>query len=292
MGKRTAFFRILTAGVWIATVPGCTAVLDGMADEGNVVTRQYSEPAAGEQVLRAELDLKVGDLRVSPGSPHQIYDLELRYNERFFRPVVDFRRDDAEGELSVGFEGEGRSSFRRMADNLIHLRVSPEAALVLTANTGVGSSTFDLTGLKLQSINLQTGVGETKLSMLQPNRGTCDRVEITAGVGEFELIGLGNLAFQNFRFRGGVGESTLDFSGDWNQIGEIRVEVGVGEVTLRIPRSIGAEIRMNKGFFSDADLPEFRKEGNTYFSDNLERVDKVIRFRVQAGIGGVSVRWM
>jgi hypothetical protein len=292
MGKRTAFFRILAAGFWIATASGCTAVLDGMADEGNVVTRQYSEPAAGEQALRAEVDLKVGDLQVSPGSPDQIYDLELRYNEHFFRPVVDFRRDNTEAELNIGFEGEGRSSFRRMSDNLIRLKVSPEAALDLTANTGVGTSTFDLGGLRLQSLNLQTGVGETKLSMLQPNRGTCDRVEISAGVGEFELVGLGNLGFQSFRFRGGVGESTLDFSGDWNQIGEIRVEVGVGEVTLRIPRSVGAEIRMNKGFFSDANLPDFRKEGNTYFSENLERVDKVIRFRVQAGIGGVSVRWM
>lgn len=292
MGKRMAFFPILAAGVWIATSFGCTAVLDGMADEGNVVTRQFSEPAAGEQVLRAEVDLKVGDLQVSPGSPQQIYDLELRYNEHFFRPVVDFRRDGAEAELSVGFEGEGRSSFRRMSDNLIRLRVSPEAALDLTANTGVGTNTFDLSGLKLQTLNLQTGVGETKLRMLQPNRGACDRVEISAGVGEFELIGLGNLGFESFRFRGGVGESTLDFSGDWSQIGEIRVEVGVGEVTLRIPRSVGAEIRMNKGFFSDADLPEFREEGNTYFSENLERVDKVIRLRVQAGIGGVSVRWM
>ncbi len=291
MVKRTACFGFLAAGVWIAAA-GCTAVLDGMADEGNVVTKQYSEPAAGEEVLRADVDLKVGDLQVSPGSPDRIYELELRYNEQLFRPAVDFRRDGKEADLTIGFESEGRSSFRRMSENLIRLKVSPEAALDLNANTGVGSSTIDLSGLKLQSLNLQTGVGETKLSMLQPNRGTCERVEISAGVGEFELIGLGNLGFRTFNFRGGVGESILDFSGDWSQIGEVRVEVGVGEVSLRIPRSLGAEIRMNKGFFSDANLPEFRKEGNTYFSQNLDRVDKVIRFRVQAGIGGVSVRWM
>ncbi len=291
MVKRTACFGFLAAGVWIAAA-GCTAVLDGMADEGNVVTKQYSEPAAGEEVLRADVDLKVGDLQVSPGSPDRIYELELRYNEQLFRPAVDFRRDGKEADLTIGFESEGRSSFRRMSENLIRLKVSPEAALDLNANTGVGSSTIDLSGLKLQSLNLQTGVGETKLSMLQPNRGTCERVEISAGVGEFELIGLGNLGFRTFNFRGGVGESTLDFSGDWSQIGEVRVEVGVGEVLLRIPRSLGAEIRMNKGFFSDANLPEFRKEGNTYFSQNLDRVDKVLRFRVQAGIGGVSVRWM
>jgi hypothetical protein len=39
-------------------------------------------------------------------------------------------------------------------------------------------------------------------------------------------------------------------------------------------------------------LPEFEKEGNTYYSNNRGRVEKTVRIRVQAGIGGVAVRWI
>lgn len=282
----------LVLGLLLAACAGCVPDLTSWAEDGPSVTRNYSEPAAGDQVLLAEVDLKVGELQVGPGSQSEAYDLELRYNEAMFSPRVDFERQDGKARLDIALEGGGRTSFRKMGNSLIRLRVNPEVPLELTANTGVGSNTVDLSGLSLQQLRLQAGVGDTKVTMLHANRIHCDRVTIAAGVGGFELTGLGNFGFRSFDFRGGVGESRLDFSGDWNEIGEVSVEVGVGQVELRIPRSIGAEIRMNKGLFSDASLPEFRKEGNTYFSENLDRVDKVVRMRVQAGIGGVNVRWM
>lgn len=278
--------------VCVLASAGCVSDLGSWADEGRTVTQSYSEPAAGDQLLKATVDLKVGELQVSPGNPDLAYELELRYNETMFKPRVDFQRSEGQAMLDIALEGEGKTSFRNMGNSLIRLQVNPATPLDLTANSGVGSNTIDLSGLSLQNMQMQAGVGETRVSMLQPNRVACDRVSIVAGVGAFELIGLGNFSSRSFDFRGGVGDSRLEFSGDWSVLGEVSVEVGVGQVELRIPRSLGAEIQISKGFFSDASLPEFEKEGNTYYSDNRGRVEKTIRIRVQAGIGGVAVRWI
>ena len=62
---------------------------------------------------------------------------------------------------------------------------------------------------------------------------------------------------------------------------------------LRIPSDVGAEIRTEGGFLSKCCRSGFTKtEGDTYYSDNLDRAGKVIRFDIQNGIGNVKVRWM
>ena len=50
---------------------------------------------------------------------------------------------------------------------------------------------------------------------------------------------------------------------------------------------------MNQGFFSDLTVPDgFTKEGDTYLSDNRDRVEKILKIRVRAGIGGVKFSWL
>ena len=115
---------------------------------------------------------------------------------------------------------------------------------------------------------------------------------MTSGVGAMELIGIGNLSFREFEFQGGVGGSKLDFSGDWSELGDVEIEVGVGGVEILVPRNIGVEVRVSKGFFSEFSMPGFDKQGDTYYSDNIEQVEKVVKFRISAGIGGVQIKWI
>jgi hypothetical protein len=107
-----------------------------------------------------------------------------------------------------------------------------------------------------------------------------------------DLIGLGNFNFHKLDFRGGVGESTLDFSGEWQTQGSVDIEVGVGGILIKLPRDIGAELRISKGFFSNYDIEGFVKRGDTFYSDNLEKVGKVLKLNIRSGIGEVSVRWI
>jgi hypothetical protein len=283
--------RLLVLIMTMVTLSSCVVSLDGLGGETNYVDFTQSEPAGDEELLRAQVELKVGQIEVEPGSNSNSYELELHYNELAFEPVVDFIHEGVVADLSVGLEGEGKS-FRGLGENRLFLRLSPETPLELETSNGVGECNLNLTGMKVRSLVLESGVGETTLTMLEANPILCEAVKISSGVGALELVGLGNLSFEELEFQGGVGEASLDFSGNWDTIGEVDIEVGVGGITLLLPTGIGAEIRAKKTFMSDIELPEFTKKGNVYYSDNIDQVEKVIKFRVTAGIGGVELEWI
>jgi hypothetical protein len=269
----------------------CTISTDGWIGETRYADFSQSEALAGEEGIHAKVQVKVGQMEVGPSSPENLYEVELHYNELAFKPKIDFRREAGDAYLDLGLSGEGKS-FSSLGKNITRLRINPDVPLDLRSDTGVGESTIDLTGMKTRSLWLQTGVGEATISMLEPNRIQCGVLEVTSGVGALSVVGLGNFSFREFRFRGGIGGTELDFSGEWKEVGDVRIEVGVGGVEIRIPRDIGVEMRVSKGFFSEFEMPGFSKQGDIYYSDNIDRVEKVVQFNVKAGIGGVEVRWL
>jgi len=275
----------------IAVSASCAMSLDDWGGEANYVYFNQSEPAGEEELLRATVELGVGQMEIQPGSTENAYEVDMHFNELAFRPQVEFQREDGKARLKVGLEGEGQS-FMKMGETILSLRLNPETPLHLDASTGVGESNIDLSGMRIRSLSLECGIGETSLTVTQPNRSECDRVEVSSGVGAMELIGLGNLSFREFEFQGGVGGSRLDFSGDWAELGDVDIEVGVGGIEILIPKDLGVEIRVSKGFFSEFSMPGFEKQGDTYFSDNIDQVDKVVKFNVHAGIGGVQIKWI
>lgn len=275
----------------IAATASCAMSFDDWEGTANFVDFNQSEPAGEEQLLKASVELGVGQMEIGPGSAEFAYEVELHFNESAFRPQVEFERENGRARLKVGLEGEG-PAFRKMGENRLNLRLNPQTPLELEASTGVGESTIDLSGMQVRSLSLECGVGQTNLSITQPNQTECGRVEVTSGVGEMELIGLGNLSFREFEFQGGVGGSTLDFSGNWDTLGEVEIEVGVGGIEILIPRDIGIEIRVSKSFFSEISMPGFDKQGDTYYSDNIDQVEKIVKFNVSAGIGEVEIKWI
>jgi len=270
---------------------GCNLAINDWAGEASYTDLYQSEDFAGDSSIDARIDLKVGELQVQAGDPSKVYELDVHYNELAFKPEVDFQRFDESAKLEISLEGEGKS-FRNPGKNRLDLRINPETALNLESHTGVGESNLDLTGLKVDRLVLQSGVGETRLSMLESNRTTCELIEVTSGVGQLDVIGLGNFHFKKLNFRGGVGESNLEFSGDWTEVGSVTIEVGVGAVEVRLPRDIGAELTISKGFFSNYEVEGFTKRGDTFFSDNMERVEKIVKINIRSGLGGVEVRWI
>lgn len=273
----------------LAGLSACMLDLDELG-EARYANFTRSEPAGDEEGMDAEVSLRVGTLTITPGSPDRAYEVDLQYNERAFEPRLQFTR--RQGRAHFEFELEGGKSVRRVGKTNLHVQFNPQKPLRLEARMGVGKCHIDLSGMKVESLLLESGVGEAGLTVLSPTGTVCDEARIRSGVGGTEVLGLGNLGFRTFRFQGGVGGSTLDFSGSWEHVGEVEIEVGVGGVEIRIPRDIGAEIHVSKSFLSGLEITGFRKEGNTYLSENLDRVAKVVRFRISAGIGGVEIRWI
>ncbi len=246
-------------------------------------------PLEGETRLEAEVHLEVGHLMIDQGDPSNLYEAELSFDGGVVEPRLDLQRRGDQARLECNVR---QGWLDGSPDSRLYLRLNPMVELDLVTQTGVGESRIDLTGLSTHSLSLSNGVGETTLSMLKPNRIQCERVTIDSGIGSLNVIGLGNFGFKEFAFSGGVGTAKLDFSGEWSQDGNVGIDVGIGSLELRIPSDVGAEIRTEGGFLSKCCRSGFTKKGDTYYSDNLDRAGKVIRFDIQNGIGNVKVRWM
>jgi hypothetical protein len=180
----------------------------------------------------------------------------------------------------------------RRYNNKLRLSLSDSIPLRLKVNAGVGDSRLSLSGMKLSQIDFESGVGEATISAYEPNAVPCEYIRLKSGVGRLDAIGLGNLNFRRLEFDGGVGGASLDFTGGWKQNADIRIQVGVGGVTIRMPREIGVKVEAEKNFLSGLHLEGFNQHDSFYYSENYNKAAIRASINVITGIGGFRIIWL
>ncbi len=164
--------------------------------------------------------------------------------------------------------------------------------LDLTLQFGAGDADIDLGGMRLRKLDLATGASETKLRFSAPNPIVAEEVQLRAGASELTVSGLGNVRAEHLSFEGGVGSTTLDFSGAWNRSATATVQMGVGSVTLRLPRELGVRINRSGSFLSSFDAPGLVKREGGYFSSNWDSAAHRLTVDVNAAFGSIDIEWI
>lgn len=269
----------------------CITTLDALDREASYTSYKASEPRGSEQRLTARVELNAGHLAIQAAPDAQLYEVDVYYDENSLEPKLQLDRQGDQADVRFELSGEGKQ-IRDVGKTRMNLSLNPSTALSLQTRTGISESEIDLSGMTVEEVEIEAGVGEMALSMLSRNQMVCREVSIRSGVGEFKATGLGNFRVNRLHFQGGVGGALLDFSGDWEEVAEVLVEVGVGGVQIRLPRNLGVELRATKSFLSGIDVSGFRQEGEVYYSDNYEQAQSKLKLEVRAGIGGVQIGWL
>jgi hypothetical protein len=258
-----------------------------------MVQMDQSRPVGNETSLDADVRLDIGSVEISGETGTKLYAIDLEYDKAGYQPEINYDQSGTRaGRLSLRLESSRKMRSQRHT-NRLRLNLTNSMPLRLQVNNGVGESRFSLTGLRLTHLDLEAGVGGAKISSYEPNLAVCDEIRLRNGVGALDAVGLGNLNFRRLDFEGGVGGANLDFSGAWKQDAEVRIQVGLGGVTARIPRGIGVRVSAEKHFLSGLQLDGFRREGGEdYYSENYDRAKVHITVVVQTGIGGFKISWI
>ncbi|MDP9365594.1 MAG: toast rack family protein [Chloroflexota bacterium] len=116
---------------------------------------------------------------------------------------------------------------------------------------------------------------------LNPTVPTDLRVEV--GAGESALV-LGGLTLTGLDVAAGAGSTTIDFGGDWRTDLSGRVASGAGDLTLRVPRGVGARIELgnNEGA---VEAEGFTDDGGVYVNDAFGSAPVTLDLRVDQGAG-------
>jgi hypothetical protein len=282
--------------IWLTCIP-LAFLISGCDFEERVpaemVSMDQSQPIGKERSLDADIRFDIGSLEITGQKSSNLYSLDLEYDKASYQPEVQYQAVGEEGKLTFKLESIHKLGLRgERQTNRLRLNLTDAVPLRLRINNGVGDARLSLSGLKIARLDLESGVGGSKLSDYEPNPISCDFVRIKNGVGSIEAVGLGNLNFRELEFEGGVGGANLDFTGDWKQDADIRIQVGVGGVNVRMPRDVGVRVDAEKHFLSGFHLEGFNKRDAYYYSDNYDRMKTRVTLRVATGVGGFKITWM
>lgn len=282
---------LVFGGIALVLLAGCVDFDDDRDVNSRMTNFRQERPVTAEKSVDYRLENPVGTLQLSLGDAGKVFDLDADYDERKLKPEFRYDVVGDRGDFSLKFESvTGRA--RNVSKTNLRLRVSPELASSFWVRSGVGKSDVDLTKVRLKRLQVESGVGETVVSVYEPNPERCDRIELKAGVGAFQTVGLGNANFRELDFEGGVGKADLDLTGHWTNPADIDIKVGIGSVEVTLPRELGVELRVSKNFMSGLSLQDFDRRGdNEYVSENFAQSKVHVRINVETGIGGVVVRW-
>jgi hypothetical protein len=239
-----------------------------------------------EEELRVVVRYGAGMLGIEPGNEGLLYKAALRYDAGAFQPELSYRS----GSLRVGLD-DIRVRGRNLRAGELKLQLGKSIPLDLSLEFGAAKADVDLTGLQVQRLRLATGASETRLRILEPNAVACELVDLDVGAAKFDAVGLGNLNTRRLEFSGGIGEVTLDFSGEWQADMTASVQMGLGSLTLRIPRGLG--LRVTKGgLLVGFDSEGLTKRGDSFYSENWEDAEHKLTVDIDAAFGSIRVDWV
>ncbi len=253
------------------------------------VTRQRH--AATE--LAARVEFAAGSVTLRPAHGSQLYRMELQYDADRFAPLSQY---DAAGKgllLGVRNVGNGglRVSSKRHLQQSATIELSPDVSLSLDATFGAVEAGLDLGGLRLTDARIRTTASRTSLRFSRPNLAVCSSLEVDAGAAAVEIIGLGNSGCREVRVAGGVGEVMVDLTGDWPADARLVAEVAVGGLTLRVPRGLGVELRVDR-FLASFNPAGFTRRGDSWISAPAAAGARTIRIDLKTTVGNISVEWV
>lgn len=154
-------------------------------------------------------------------------------------------------------------------DLIWNIGLTPYIPLSLSVNTGVGTANLDLTGLNLLSFNLIAGVGD--VNVVLPNQENSYQVNISGGVGDFELHIPENTDVY-ITVSGGVGDLLLDVAD--NAPVRLSVESGLGSVAV-------------PSWLVSTDLGT---DEQVWQSADFESAPRRISIVVESGLGNLTIR--
>ncbi|MDP9349831.1 MAG: hypothetical protein M3P24_11940 [Gemmatimonadota bacterium] len=247
----------------------------------------------GQKGLDVAVEYGAGKLTVAPADRAKLYDFRLRYDAAQFTPVSDY--DPATGRLRLSVQPRDRKKGARVdgidAESRAQVRLTPEIPTALDLRFGAGEADVDLGGMALRSLRVSTGASETRVSFKTPNRVGATSVEMEAGAASFRATGLGNARAERFEFEGGVGETVLDFGGTWTRSATATIRMGIGSLTLRLPRGVGVRV-VKESFMTSFDGEGLVKRDGAFYSRNWDRAPHKLTVNIEAALGSIDVDWI
>jgi hypothetical protein len=263
-----------------------------------------------EKEVRVKIESSFGSVNIEKGTSDKIVSVHYKRKKNKSEPNLDLNYyvNKNVGDLRLEMHPEGaevRSSSDGEGGVNVHLnnfdfnadewyvQLVEGIPLSIDAELGAGKSNFDFSGLTINDLSISTGASSSKLRFDEKNAGEIKTLRIESGVSKFDADNLNNANFQSLEFEGGVGAYVLDFGGELKKEVKVDINVGLGAITLLIPRKIGVKIKYEDSWFSNLSLDDeefVRRKKGIYESTNYVDAEGKMNVYIESGLGSVHVK--
>lgn len=259
-----------------------------------------------EKEIVVDVELSLVDLSIARASDDVAYHVNILYDKDYFDPMVSYNIRGDQGLLQLTSETYDNDNFDNLGDLFRHkhykenqhphkwdLRLTDRLPLEINAEIAVGEGDFDFSDLQLRDLRLEAGMADVNIVFDTPNPINMERMGIETGLGDLRIENLGNASLKKLKLEVGLGEATVDFSGEMNKDFSASMNVGLGELNLRIPRNLPVKINCECSFLSSVDFDEFRKiDDDVYVSPSYDDSKECVEFEINVGLGSAEVIWI
>lgn len=255
-----------------------------------------------EKEVRISLESAFGKVFIAKGESDKILIVDYQTGKRSEIGLdISYKITDNVGHLTME-PGEWTSKEKIVSgkewqtsgleSGAWYLKFTDSVPLAFDIELGVGEGDFDLTGLMVKELRVSTGASAVSVHFDEPNTSVIEHMDIESGVSKFAGYNLGNANFRTLSFSGGVGSYVLDFGGELRKEVVVNIEVGLGAVTLILPRKVGARVTAEETWLSKLDIDRdfTQRRSGEYVSDNYNTADGRMQISVEAGLGSVKIK--
>jgi hypothetical protein len=276
--------RVVAPACALAALGALAAPLAGQSWRTLDVSRQLHDTAD----YRVQVKYAAGALDLRGLASPLLYSMRLRYDEARSDPV--HRLDTGARTLTLGLDNTGFRFGPRSDEQEGELQLGLSTAVPMRLGLEIAAvhGRADLTGLVLRSLRVDASASEATILFDRPNPSPMERLTISVAAASVRAVRLANANAREITVNGNLGGVDLDLGGDWAQDLAVDASLGLGELTIRVPRDIGLRVEVQK-FLASFDHEGLIPRDGAWVSDNWESAPRHLRVRAQTTIGGLRI---
>lgn len=174
-----------------------------------------------------------GKLKIISDTTH-LLNGKFAYPSQTLKPIVKYIENEDTGTLTIK-QSSDKIRYKEHSPHLWHLQLNNKVTMNLDINFGAGKGEFYLSDLNVENLDLNLGAGDAYIDLSGNNSIT--KLDLNMDIGRTEL----DITNINHGFKG-------------------KIEGGVGQLYVKLPKETGIKIHTEKGI-GDVDVKGLYKEG-------------------------------
>ena len=277
----------------------CITIINAKSDYYKNLEYQYNIKKYDR--LRVYLDCSIGNLVMKPSNNKYIITGNIDYNSTLAKPIVKLTNKSNISRLDLKIKADKiiKSDNKSLVNSLIedgndnykiNFEMPTKMSTDMNLNFGLGKVDLDFTGIRIAQLVMNCGLSDVTLINTKSNIINCENIHISTGISDFNSTGLGNFNSTNYSFDVGMGSAEIDMSGSANKHSNLKIDVTVGSLELKLPKNTNIELLIEKSMLSSVNVKGLISSGDgKYTSKDIRERWSTMKIEISVGLGSADI---